>query len=129
MIDQYEPFLEACITHERNRKTKISSSCSTLTELKAESEGSWSALTQPVTTDQESSSTFKSQDSEERDTQLAAATGAAPQKRADVQDLKDTPCYAFIEGKCHSNTCLRSHDKKQILAYLEDKQKKLQGLQ
>mgnify|MGYP001498796443 CR=1 FL=1 len=119
------------VTFLRSRKTKISSSSSTITELKAESEGSCSAITQPTITDLESASTFRTQQSEESEDQITAAIGAAPQKKVEIQDLRDTPCYAYIEGKCHSNTCLRSHNDKQILAYLQDKQDKLdkQGVQ
>jgi len=60
-------------------------------------------------------------------TEHTAAIGDATQKKVDITELKETPCYAFIEGKCNSNTCLRNHDKKQILAYLEEKQKQLRG--
>ena len=132
MIDQYEPYLDACLTHEKGRRSKVSvsSTYSALTAgSKFEPEGSSSAITQLGTTDLESLSTLQTHESKEQNTQLTAAIGAAPQKKADIQELKETPCYAFIEGKCYSNTCLRRHDKKQILAYLEDKQKKLQGLQ
>ena len=56
MIDRYEPYLDACLTHEKGRRSKVSvsSTCSALTAgSESEPEGPSSAITQPVTTDQE----------------------------------------------------------------------------
>ena len=59
---------------------------------------------------------------EEQGTELTAALGGMPPRRTEqeIEDLKKTPCYAFIKGNCKSSTCLRSHDKKIITACLEE---------
>jgi hypothetical protein len=59
---------------------------------------------------------------EEQETQFIAALGGIPPKKtaAEMEDLKKTSCYAYVKGNCKSSTCLRSHDKKIIVACLEE---------
>jgi len=122
MLHQYNSYLKAC-TAAKARKPDSSAAISEIGDKTSPS----SVITQPVTADLESLTADQTQHSEDQSTEHTAAMGDATQKKVDITELKETPCYAFIEGKCNSNTCLRSHDKKQILAYLEEKQKQLRG--
>ena len=67
---------------------------------------------------------------EEQDTRFTAALGGIPPKKTpeEIEDLKRTPCYAYVKGNCKSSTCLRSHDKKIIVACLEEDLKRAQQL-
>jgi hypothetical protein len=117
MIDQYEPYLDACLTHDKARRSTspkhLSSAISKVDDQ--------SPLTQERS-DTDPTDPISGITTDEQETEFTAALGGMPPKRTEqeIEDLKKTPCYAFIKGNCKSSTCLRSHDKKIIMACLEE---------
>ena len=116
VYDKLGMWLKTCHTRETRKKKDT-------TEPKLKTERHRANNVQfgdtPPRMDDTSADTVKDTD-DEATLDLLAATETA--------ELKKTPCYAFIDGKCNSGSCTRSHDKKQIATYLADKQKQLQGL-
>ena len=117
MLHQFSPYLKACLA-VKSRKLESASAVSEVDEI------SWQTQEKSLP----SSEPISGITTEDREAQLTAAMGEMTRKKtaAELEELRNTPCYAFIDGKCTSSSCLRSHDKKQISAYLADKQKKLQ---
>ena len=116
MFNTYDHYLTACIDLSRARKpddASLKHLASTIGEVDENS----LQTQQQSNTDPMSGIT-----TEDQNTELSAALGGMPPKRTEqeIQDLKKTPCYAFIKGNCKSSTCLRSHDKKIIMACLEE---------
>ena len=118
MLHQYNSYLKAC-TAAKARKFDSAS---------AISEADENSL---VTQERPNTDPISGITTEEPETELTAALGGMPPKRTEqeIEDLKKTPCYAFIKGNCKSSTCLRSHDKGIIMAALEADLKRVQQLQ
>jgi len=70
---------------------------------------------------------------DELETEVTAALAVPPPKKAltpqELEQLKKTPCYAYIKGNCRSSTCMRSHDRKTILACMEEDLQRAKQLQ
>ena len=104
--------LLACQTHEQKRKvgseTKIADRHKSNRLESAEP---------PAETDGKSAQADNSENDDD-DTTLDIHDSAA----IEASELKKTPCYAYIEGKCEAGkNCTRSHDKKVLQTFLNER--------
>ena len=71
----------------------------------------------PAETDGKSAQADNSENDDD-DTTLDIHDSAA----IEASELKKTPCYAYIEGKCEAGkNCARSHDKKVLQTFLNER--------
>ena len=112
IYDRLRGWLLACQTHEQKRKvgseTKIAERHRS---NRLESAGP------PAATDGKSTQADDSENDDD-DTTLDIHDSAA----IEASELKKTPCYAYIEGKCEAGeNCTRSHDKKVLQTFLNER--------
>ena len=112
IYDRLRGWLLACQTHEQKRKvgseTKIADRHKSNRLEFAEP---------PAETDGKSAQADNSENDDD-DTTLDIHDSAA----IEASELKKTPCYAYIEGKCEAGkNCARSHDKKVLQTFLNER--------
>ena len=115
MLHQYNSYLKACVI-AKARKPDDARERNSLSSAIGEADDN--SLQTQDNTEPISGIT------DESETEVTAALAGPPPRKTltpqELEELKRTPCYAYIKGNCRSSTCMRSHDRKTILACMEE---------
>lgn len=114
MLHQYNSYLKACVIAKARKpddasRKHLSSAIGEADDNSLQTQDN----TEPI-----------SGITDESETEVTAALAGPPPRKTltpqELEELKRTPCYAYIKGNCRSSTCMRSHDRKTILACMEE---------
>ena len=121
VYDKLKPWLLACQSHEQKRKSNSEKSKtvdkhrSHKTELVHDGAESANLKTQDDIA--ETAQTYDDHGYDDSTVDIHESAAAV-----DTAELKKTPCYAYIEGKCEAGkNCTRSHDKKVLQTFLNER--------